>query len=67
MGCKACQQKRQKALERRRELMEQKQSRLAEQCDQGDQSACRALHNLQATQAYREQHRYQHEHHRRAA
>ena len=64
MGCKQCQKNRQKALERRRQLMEQKRTRLTAACDQGDQRACRELHDLDAADAYREQNRFRSELHR---
>jgi len=67
MACKQCAKNRQRSLERRREILQKRQERLTEACEQGDQLACRTLAELQAAQQYRQQHRYQHEHHRRAA
>ena len=66
MGCKQCQKNRQRALERRRQLMAAKVERLERGCPEGDQRACRELHNLDAADAYREQNKFRSEHHRRA-
>ena len=64
MGCKACQGRRQRALERRRELMAAKVARLEQGCSEGRQRDCRELHNLDAADAYREQNRFRLELHR---
>ena len=67
MGCKQCQKNRQRSLERRRQLMEQKRERLTSACEQGDERSCRELHNIGAAEAYRAANQYIPELHRRAA
>ena len=65
MACKQCLKNRQRSLERRREIDQQRRARLTEACEAGDQRACRSLHDLDAAAAYRETSRYRSEHHRR--
>ena len=43
MGCKACGQRRQKALETHRRIRDEKVARLTKGCDEGDQNSCRVL------------------------
>lgn len=66
MACKQCQANKRRSLEKRREMLQKRQERLTAAYEQGDELACRTLAELNAAQAYRAQHRYQHEHHRRA-
>ena len=66
MGCKQCQRNRQRALEKRRLIDQQRRQRLAEACTRGDQKSCMELQRIEAAQAYREDNRYRSEHHRRA-
>ena len=65
MSCKRCAEKRQRSLEKRRELMKKKYERLMAACQQGDERSCRELHNLNAAERYRETSRFKSEHHRR--
>ena len=66
MGCKQCQKNRQRALEKRRLIDQQKRQRLAEACMRGDEMSCRTLQQLEQAQAYRADNKYRSEHHRRA-
>ena len=52
MGCKRCAENRKRSLEKRRELMAQRRSKLETACAQGDQRACRELHNLDTADHY---------------
>ena len=64
MGCKACEQRRQKALETRRRFRDEKVARLTEDCDEGDASACRVLRSMLGTEAYDRENKFRSELHR---
>ena len=66
MGCKQCQKNRQRALEKRRLIDQQKRQRLAEACMRGDEMSCKTLQEYEAAQAYRADNKYRPEMHRRA-
>ena len=66
MGCKQCAKNRQRSLEKRRQLMDQKITRLEASCNQGDDAACRSLAETLQAQEYRETNRFRSELHRRA-
>ena len=66
MGCKQCKLNRQRALEKRRLIDQQRRQRLAEACTRGVQKSCMELQRMEATQAYWEDNRYIPELHRRA-
>ena len=66
MGCKQCQRNLQRALEKRRQLMDQRISRLGASCNQGDQRSCMELQDLYEAERYRRTNRYKPEPHRRA-
>ena len=53
MPCKQCQRNRQRALEKRRLIDQQKRQTLAEVCMAGDQKSCRELQQLTASDEYR--------------
>ena len=65
MACKQCQANKRRSLEKRREMLQKRQERLTAACEQGDELACRTLHELNAAEQYRQEHRYRSEHHRR--
>ena len=65
MGCKACEQRRQKDIETRRQIRDEKVARLTKGSDEGDAVACRVLRSLLATEAYNRENKFRSEHHRR--
>ena len=65
MGCKACELRRQKALETRRRVRDEKVARLTEGCDEGDQNACRVLRSILGSEAHDRENKFRSEHHRR--
>ena len=52
MGCKGFERRRQKALETRSWLRDEKIARLTKGCDQGDANACWVLRSRLGTEAY---------------
>ena len=66
MGCKQCAKNRERAMQKRRLIDQQRRQRLAEACTRGDQKSCMELQRMEATQAYRQDNRYIPELHRRA-
>lgn len=66
MGCKQCAKNRQRSLEKRRQLRDQKISRLEASCDQGDRRSCMTLQHLLGLEDYRRTNQYRSELHRRA-
>lgn len=66
MGCKQCQKNRQRSLEKRRLIDQQKRECLAEACMRGDERSCKTLQEMEAAQAYRADNKYCPELHRRA-
>ena len=67
MACKQCQENKRRSLQKRREMLQKRQERLTAACESGDELACRSLAEVNAAEQYRQQHRFQHEHHRRAS
>ena len=66
MACKACEQRRQKALEARRKFRDEKVARLTAGCDAGDQDACRTLRSLLGSEKYDRENKFKSELHWRA-
>ena len=66
MACKQCQKNRQRALEKRRLIDQQRRQRLAEACTRGDKRSCIELQRMHTAEEYRQQNKYRSEHHRRA-
>jgi len=64
MGCKACEQRRQKALETRRRMRDAKVARLTKGCDEGDQNACRTLRSLLLSEQFHAENQFKPELHR---
>jgi len=63
MGCKACEKRRQQALEKRREFRNAKVARLTAGCDAGDQNACRTLRSLLGSEKYDRENKFRSELH----
>lgn len=64
MPCQACEQRRQKALETRRRLRDEKVARLTAGCDAGNQDACRTLRSLLGSEKYDRESKFRSELHR---
>ena len=66
MGCKQCAKNRERAMQKRRLIDQQRRQRLAEACTEVTKS-CMELQRMEATQAYRQDNRYIPELHCRAS
>ena len=65
MGCSACQRRRKAALEKRRQLLNQKVQRLTDECNAGNESVCLTLRSVIATENFRRDNQFRPEMHRR--